>query len=63
MPIAPVDTRGSVLYYEDSGVPNASTDYVTLVMVHGTCFHSGEALLCAAICLTLTCILQLGSAP
>ncbi|KAI1783088.1 hypothetical protein LXA43DRAFT_1048049 [Ganoderma leucocontextum] len=40
MPTAPVDSLGSVLYYEDSGVPNVSTDYVTLVMVHGTCFHS-----------------------
>ncbi|EJF56674.1 hypothetical protein DICSQDRAFT_183714 [Dichomitus squalens LYAD-421 SS1] len=40
MPTAPVDTRGSVLYFEDSGVPNGSTDYITLFMIHGTCFHS-----------------------
>ncbi|PIL22932.1 hypothetical protein GSI_15628 [Ganoderma sinense ZZ0214-1] len=42
MPTAPVDQHGSVLYYEDSGVPGTSTDYVTLVLVHGTCFHSEQ---------------------
>lgn len=47
MPTAPVDTRGSVLYYEDSGVPDASPDYVTLVMVHGTCFHGGKEPFCS----------------
>ena len=41
MPTAPVDQHGSVLYYEDSGVPGTSTDYVTVVLIHGTCFHSG----------------------
>ncbi|KAJ8462240.1 hypothetical protein ONZ51_g11023 [Trametes cubensis] len=40
MPTAPVDDKGSVLYYEDSGAPAGSTDYVTLVLVHGTGFHS-----------------------
>ncbi|KAI0366634.1 alpha/beta-hydrolase [Pilatotrama ljubarskyi] len=40
MPTAPVDHRGSVLFYEDSGAPPGSTDYITLVLVHGTCFHS-----------------------
>ncbi|KAH9890074.1 alpha/beta-hydrolase [Cubamyces lactineus] len=40
MPTAPVDDKGSVLYYEDSGAPAGSADYVTLVLVHGTCVHS-----------------------
>ncbi|KAI0632494.1 hypothetical protein C8Q77DRAFT_1272422 [Trametes polyzona] len=41
MPIAPVNAEGAVLYYEDSGAPFAgSKDYVTLVLIHGTCFHS-----------------------
>ncbi|EIW51541.1 alpha/beta-hydrolase [Trametes versicolor FP-101664 SS1] len=40
MPTAPVDDNGTVLYFEDSGAPPGSTDYVTLVLVHGTCFHS-----------------------
>ncbi|KAI0647699.1 alpha/beta-hydrolase [Trametes meyenii] len=39
MPTLPVDSKGSVLYYEDSGVPVGSPDYVTVVLVHGTCFH------------------------
>ena len=42
MPTAPVDNYGTVLYFEDSGPPPGSTDYVTLVLVHGTCFHSGS---------------------
>ncbi|KAI0826820.1 alpha/beta-hydrolase [Trametes gibbosa] len=40
MPTAPVDDRGTVLYYEDSGAPDGSSDYVTVVLIHGTCFHS-----------------------
>ncbi|KAI8978850.1 alpha/beta-hydrolase [Trametes punicea] len=40
MPTAPVDDKGTVLYFEDSGAPLGSKDYVTLVLVHGTCFHS-----------------------
>ncbi|OJT12830.1 hypothetical protein TRAPUB_10665 [Trametes pubescens] len=40
MPTAPVDDNGTVLYFEDSGAPSGSTDYTTLVLVHGTCFHS-----------------------
>ncbi|KAI0669171.1 alpha/beta-hydrolase [Trametes maxima] len=40
MPTTPVDDKGSVLYYEDSGVPTGSSDYITIVLVHGTCFHS-----------------------
>ena len=42
MPTAPVDSDGSVLYYEDTGAPDGSKDYTTLVLIHGTCFHSGE---------------------
>ncbi|KAL6306425.1 hypothetical protein BKA93DRAFT_729634 [Sparassis latifolia] len=40
MPIAPVDSSGNVLYYEDTGRPGQSTDYVTIVMIHGAMFHS-----------------------
>ncbi|KAI0923298.1 hypothetical protein AcV7_005849 [Taiwanofungus camphoratus] len=35
-----VDDKGTVLYYEDSGVPDGSATYVTIVLVHGTMFHS-----------------------
>ena len=41
MPIATVNDHGSMLYYEDSGIPNESTNYTTLILIHGTCFHSG----------------------
>ncbi|KAI0326884.1 alpha/beta-hydrolase [Cubamyces sp. BRFM 1775] len=40
MPTAPIDDKGSVLYFEDSGAPAGSADYVTLVLIHGTGFHS-----------------------
>ncbi|KAJ3008093.1 hypothetical protein NUW54_g3292 [Trametes sanguinea] len=40
MPVGPVDDQGTVLYYEDSGIPSKSANYVTLVLIHGTCFHS-----------------------
>ncbi|KAI0820433.1 alpha/beta-hydrolase [Trametes gibbosa] len=40
MPTAPVDDKGNILYYEDSGPPVGSTNYITLILVHGTCFHS-----------------------
>ncbi|RDX50215.1 alpha/beta-hydrolase [Lentinus brumalis] len=39
MPVAPVDDRGTVLYYEDMGPPPGSTAYTTLVLVHGAGFH------------------------
>ncbi|KAJ3555733.1 hypothetical protein NM688_g2410 [Phlebia brevispora] len=39
MPVAPLDENGTVLYYEDSGAPDASTDYLTIVLVHGMIFH------------------------
>ncbi|GBE82989.1 alpha/beta-hydrolase [Sparassis latifolia] len=41
MPVGPVDDKGTALYYEDSGVPGASTTYATIFLVHGTMFHSG----------------------
>ncbi|TFY52294.1 hypothetical protein EVG20_g10612 [Dentipellis fragilis] len=37
MPLAPVDDRGTQLYYEDSGEMSGS--YTTVVIVHGTAFH------------------------
>ncbi|OJT12824.1 hypothetical protein TRAPUB_10659 [Trametes pubescens] len=43
MPTAPVDDKGTVLYYEDSGAPPGSTNYITVVLIHGTCFHSGTS--------------------
>ncbi|KAH9851605.1 alpha/beta-hydrolase [Lenzites betulinus] len=39
MPTAPVDDQSNVLYYEDSGPPAGSTNYTTVVLIHGTCFH------------------------
>ncbi|OCH91802.1 hypothetical protein OBBRIDRAFT_833925 [Obba rivulosa] len=41
MPLAPVDNEGTELHCEDSGPPAGLTDYVTLVICHGTVFHSG----------------------
>ncbi|KAI0337254.1 hypothetical protein BDW22DRAFT_1364336 [Trametopsis cervina] len=41
MPQAPVDDAGAVLFYEDSGAPPNSTEYTTIVLVHGMIFHSG----------------------
>lgn len=43
MPYAPVTDEGAVLYYEDSGTPAGLTDYVTIVAIHGTLFHSGTS--------------------
>ena len=40
MPLAPVG-GGVVLFYEDSGIPNATTDYTTLVLIHGIMYRSG----------------------
>lgn len=39
MPTAPVDKEGTVLYYEDSGAPEGSSTYLTVVLVHGLLFH------------------------
>ncbi|KAH9835552.1 Alpha/Beta hydrolase protein [Rhodofomes roseus] len=39
MPWAPVDDNGTRLYYEDTGAPPDSSDYTTLVLVHGGVFN------------------------
>lgn len=41
MPVAPVDNRGTHLYYEDSGSPQSSQTYTTIVAIHGTIYHGG----------------------
>ncbi|OCH91789.1 hypothetical protein OBBRIDRAFT_791899 [Obba rivulosa] len=40
MPSAPVDEQGTQLLYHDSGPPESSNNYATLVIFHGTVFHS-----------------------
>ncbi|KAH9924430.1 Alpha/Beta hydrolase protein [Fomitopsis serialis] len=35
MPLATVDDSGSQCYYEDTGAPPNSSDYTTLVLIHG----------------------------
>ena len=42
MPLAPVDENGTVIHYEDTGVPKDSKNYLTVVLMHGILFHSGE---------------------
>ncbi|KAH9924427.1 uncharacterized protein B0H18DRAFT_1012126 [Fomitopsis serialis] len=39
MPLAPVDAQGTQYYYEDTGSPPGSTDYTTLVLIHGALVH------------------------
>ncbi|KIP03868.1 hypothetical protein PHLGIDRAFT_76932 [Phlebiopsis gigantea 11061_1 CR5-6] len=39
MPTAPVNEKGAVVYYEDTGAPEGRDDYLTLVLVHGLSFH------------------------
>ncbi|KAI0342327.1 hypothetical protein BDW22DRAFT_1357653 [Trametopsis cervina] len=39
MPTVPVDNHGTVLYYEDSGVPEASAEYHTIFLIHGFIFN------------------------
>ncbi|TCD61959.1 hypothetical protein EIP91_007668 [Steccherinum ochraceum] len=41
MPLAPVDTHGTQLHYEDSGAPLEVVTYTTLVLLHGVYFNSG----------------------
>ena len=48
MPTAPVDDRGTVLYYEDTGAPEGSSTYLTVVLVHGLLFHGSKGPRCAA---------------
>lgn len=42
MPLATVKDGSLQFSYEDSGPPPMGGPYTTLVMVHGTGFHSGE---------------------
>ncbi|KZT65133.1 hypothetical protein DAEQUDRAFT_697601 [Daedalea quercina L-15889] len=39
MPLAPVDNSDTQLYYEDTGAPPGSSDYRTLIIVHGGGFN------------------------
>ncbi|KZT65132.1 alpha/beta-hydrolase [Daedalea quercina L-15889] len=39
MPLAPLDDKGTHLWYEDSGIPWACPRYTTLVLIHGGVFH------------------------
>ena len=41
MPTIPVNSDGAVLYYEDSGPPNGTEDYTTIIVFHGFIFHGG----------------------
>lgn len=42
MPGISVDNYDTVLYFEDTGAPPGSTDYTTIVLIHGSIFHSGN---------------------
>ena len=46
MPTFTVDEQGNFLYYEDNGPPKVTYEkvYTTLIIVHGTSFHSGGVL-------------------
>ena len=44
MPVAPIDNKGTVIHYEDTGAPNGLKDYTTLVLIHGFLFHGGMRL-------------------
>ncbi|KAA1472407.1 hypothetical protein DENSPDRAFT_865631 [Dentipellis sp. KUC8613] len=39
MPVAPVDGKGTVLFYTDTG--SLAGNYLTIVLVHGTAIHGG----------------------
>jgi hypothetical protein len=41
MPQVPVNDK-VVLYYEDTGAPVGSSDYITIILVHGLSFHGSE---------------------
>ena len=43
MPTVPVNDAGAVCFYEDSGVPHGSDNYLTIVALHGSSFHSGTS--------------------
>ncbi|EKM49951.1 uncharacterized protein PHACADRAFT_130381 [Phanerochaete carnosa HHB-10118-sp] len=40
MPLAQIDDKGTSVYYEDSGAPDGSSTYTTVVMVHGLLINS-----------------------
>ncbi|KAI0092161.1 hypothetical protein BDY19DRAFT_990897 [Irpex rosettiformis] len=40
MPTAIIDDEGTAIYYEDSGIPPESTDYTTLILIHGYVVHA-----------------------
>ena len=40
MPFAPIDDKGTVLEYEDSGAPQ-SANYTTVFMVNAFLWHGG----------------------
>lgn len=42
MPQAPVDNKGTEIFYTDSGPVPGSTDYTTLVIYHGSAFTGRE---------------------
>lgn len=41
MPVGAVDDKGTMLYFKDSGVPERSSDYVALILIHGAMVNSG----------------------
>jgi len=41
MPLAPVDDKGTQLYFEDSGAPSSTAIYATLIIIHGTFWNGG----------------------
>lgn len=42
MPTLPVNDSGAVIFYEDSGVPAGSSDYITIIIIHGLAFYGRE---------------------
>ncbi|KAH9830742.1 Alpha/Beta hydrolase protein [Rhodofomes roseus] len=42
MPLAPIDDNGTQSYFEDTGAPVGSTDYTTLVLIHGALIHGAS---------------------
>ncbi|EKM53112.1 uncharacterized protein PHACADRAFT_197542 [Phanerochaete carnosa HHB-10118-sp] len=41
MPLAQIDDNGTAIYYEDTGVPDGSSTYPTIVITHGLLINSG----------------------
>ena len=52
MPTIPVNDEGAVLYYEDSGAPEGSANYTTIIILHGFLFHGGMSSSIPASCLS-----------